>query len=148
IKVVCPQCGHSLSAPDHFAGKIAGCPACKTKIQVPAAQGVPAQAVPTRPAPPVPRAAPLAAPPRAVPAKAPAAPSAARPAGPPLPRPPGPPRPAAPPAFAAAPAGDLPFSMDETPAAGSYDTGFAFPDFTSGTPAGPPPRPGAQSPIV
>jgi uncharacterized Zn finger protein (UPF0148 family) len=35
IRVECPQCKQTLEAPDEFAGRVAICPACRTKVQIP-----------------------------------------------------------------------------------------------------------------
>jgi len=37
IQIKCPQCGNNLTAPDSLAGKLARCPKCKLKMEVPAA---------------------------------------------------------------------------------------------------------------
>lgn len=61
IRVACPKCNQTLEAPDEFAGRVAICPACRTKVQipgapaivgpapVPSAQGPEARPRPTRP---------------------------------------------------------------------------------------------------
>ena len=68
IRVVCPQCGKALNAPDTAAGKVANCPECKGKIPIPgrAAPVAPIVAQAARPAVPVPPPVAAVAPPIAV----------------------------------------------------------------------------------
>lgn len=67
IRVVCPQCGKALNAPDTAAGKVANCPECKGKISIPGAPTgaavAPMVAQAARPAFPVAVAAAAMAPP-------------------------------------------------------------------------------------
>jgi hypothetical protein len=35
IRVECPNCKQTLESPDEFAGRVAICPACRTKVQIP-----------------------------------------------------------------------------------------------------------------
>jgi hypothetical protein len=73
IRVVCPQCGKALNAPDTAAGKVASCPACKGKIAIPGASAMPAAPVVAQAAVPAAlSAAPVIAP-AAIPLAAPAA---------------------------------------------------------------------------
>jgi hypothetical protein len=44
IRVECPNCKQTLESPDEFAGRVAICPACRTKVQIPSVQ------IPTAPA--------------------------------------------------------------------------------------------------
>jgi hypothetical protein len=56
IRVECPQCKQTLEAPDEFAGRVAICPACRTKVQIPPVQvpTVPASDAPSQLATPQP----------------------------------------------------------------------------------------------
>jgi hypothetical protein len=45
IRVECPQCQQTLEAPDEFAGRVAICPACRTKVQIPSMPVMPPTAV-------------------------------------------------------------------------------------------------------
>ena len=38
IRVECPNCKQTLEAPDEFAGRVAICPACRTRVQIPSVQ--------------------------------------------------------------------------------------------------------------
>jgi len=60
IRVECPSCGRGIKAPDKYAGKVAKCPGCSNKLQVP----IPAakENPPTAVAPPASQAAPSVAP--------------------------------------------------------------------------------------
>jgi hypothetical protein len=59
IKFACSACGHNLSAPDKAAGRMAPCPKCKKKIEVPATMP---PVAPSRHAPLLSSPSPLAAP--------------------------------------------------------------------------------------
>jgi RsiW-degrading membrane proteinase PrsW (M82 family) len=87
IRVVCPTCAKNLTAPDAAAGKQASCPACKTKILVPAT-AAPTATKPAAPKPAAPTAAnpasaaatkPLPSTPRPAPKTTSPAPTAAQP---------------------------------------------------------------------
>jgi hypothetical protein len=47
IRVECPNCKQTLEAPDEFVGRVAICPACRTRVQIPSSQS--SAAPPTRP---------------------------------------------------------------------------------------------------
>ena len=49
IRVECPKCKQTLEAPDEFAGRVAICPACRTKVQIPATPA--SDVLPSVPAP-------------------------------------------------------------------------------------------------
>lgn len=74
IRVVCPTCGKNLTAPDAAAGKQASCPACKTKIVVPATAAQP-KAAAAQPSTSPPRSTPRPTAPQTAPRNAPPPPS-------------------------------------------------------------------------
>lgn len=68
IAFTCPQCGHKVSCPDHFAGKRGRCPRCRQSVTIPVpnlpavrpatpnleaeAEAIAAEVYPVAPAPP------------------------------------------------------------------------------------------------
>jgi len=107
IRVVCPTCAKNLTAPDAAAGKSAPCPACKTKILVPAAAAEVKPAEPTgAKSPPAAPSKPAATPTSSAPKTSSAAPISGQPKAPARPaatnaKPPKPAQPVARPAAAA-----------------------------------------------
>jgi hypothetical protein len=51
IRVECPNCKQTLEAPDEFAGRVAICPACRTRVQIPSVQIPAARAIDAPPQP-------------------------------------------------------------------------------------------------
>ena len=59
MNFLCPVCSHAIQCPDHYAGKNATCPKCRSKILIPLP---PPATVPPPTPPPVPSAQPAPSP--------------------------------------------------------------------------------------